>query len=321
MCYLIGTDEAGYGPNLGPLVVAATAWHLPGQTADQVDLYHLLHKVVVRTTAAMHARQVPIADSKMLYKAGGNLKMLETGLLPALSASGVTLDCWSSAWRHIAPDSQPQLRNDPCYRTYETPLPIDLSPNDLPPRAEALAQALHRAGITLTGIRAVAVFPEQFNQFVERMDNKSAVLSHLTIQLIHRLVATLKEEPILVCCDKHGGRNHYLALLQTAFPESLVEVRRESRALSVYRWGPPHRRVEIRFAVGGESFLPTALASMTAKYLRELAMKAFNAYWGQHVAGLRPTAGYPLDARRFLDDIDHCRRQYRIARDSLWRKR
>ena len=26
MPYLIGTDEAGYAPNLGPLVVSASAW-------------------------------------------------------------------------------------------------------------------------------------------------------------------------------------------------------------------------------------------------------------------------------------------------------
>ena len=29
MSYLIGTDEAGYGPNLGPLVISASVWHVP----------------------------------------------------------------------------------------------------------------------------------------------------------------------------------------------------------------------------------------------------------------------------------------------------
>ena len=28
MGFLIGMDEAGYGPNLGPLVVAATVWEV-----------------------------------------------------------------------------------------------------------------------------------------------------------------------------------------------------------------------------------------------------------------------------------------------------
>ena len=28
MPYLVGTDEAGYGPNLGPLVVSATVWRV-----------------------------------------------------------------------------------------------------------------------------------------------------------------------------------------------------------------------------------------------------------------------------------------------------
>src|SRR3954467_12785708 len=29
MGILIGMDEAGYGPHLGPLAIAATAWHVP----------------------------------------------------------------------------------------------------------------------------------------------------------------------------------------------------------------------------------------------------------------------------------------------------
>ena len=28
MLYVIGTDEAGYGPHLGPLVISATLWQL-----------------------------------------------------------------------------------------------------------------------------------------------------------------------------------------------------------------------------------------------------------------------------------------------------
>ena len=38
MTLLIGTDEAGYGPNLGPLVVAATAWRVdtPAEDAETV---------------------------------------------------------------------------------------------------------------------------------------------------------------------------------------------------------------------------------------------------------------------------------------------
>ena len=30
MPYLVGTDEAGYAPNLGPLVISATVWWVGG---------------------------------------------------------------------------------------------------------------------------------------------------------------------------------------------------------------------------------------------------------------------------------------------------
>ena len=88
---------------------------------------------------------------------------------------------------------------------------------------------------------------------------------------------------------------------------------------SVYRFGPPERRVEIAFQAKGESHLPTALASMASKYLRELAMHAFNDFWRGHVADLRPTAGYPLDARRFKADIAAAQQALGIEDRILWR--
>ena len=43
-----------------------------------------------------------------------------------------------------------------------------------------------------------------------------------------------------------------------------------------------------------------ALASMLAKYLREVFMRQFNRFWLGHVDGLKPTAGYPGDCAAIL---------------------
>jgi len=59
----------------------------------------------------------------------------------------------------------------------------------------------------------------------------------------------------------------------------------------------------VSFAKGSEEKnLCVALASMLAKYLRELHMLVFNQYWKGYEEKLKPTAGYVLDARRFLED-------------------
>jgi hypothetical protein len=79
--------------------------------------------------------------------------------------------------------------------------------------------------------------------------------------------------------------------------------------------------VEAEFRVGCEELLPTALASMTAKYHRELSMRAFNAFWTSRVPGLRPTAGYPGDSSRFRADIAAVQAELGIADGVLWRCR
>ncbi|MCL2709940.1 MAG: hypothetical protein FWE95_03570 [Planctomycetaceae bacterium] len=71
---IIGTDEAGYGPNLGPLVVSLTAWE-----ADAEDLSPLF--------APLKQAGIPIGDSKKLYH--GSLTTLETSVLvPMQSLQG-----------------------------------------------------------------------------------------------------------------------------------------------------------------------------------------------------------------------------------------
>jgi hypothetical protein len=147
------------------------------------------------------------------------------------------------------------------------------------------------------------------------------VLSLTTLRLARRVLESLPEGRAIVFCDKHGGRTYYAALLQHIFPDELVIVRFESANLAIYAVKHAGRQIEFRFQPKGERHLPTALASMTAKYLRELAMRPFNAFWQRHIPELKPTAGYPTDAERFYSDIQPVRRKLKIAPQLVWRKR
>ena len=72
MAYLVGVDEAGYGPNLGPLVIAATVWRVPESllTSDAA-LHDALAGVICQTASDADSQRLAIADSKKLYKPGG----------------------------------------------------------------------------------------------------------------------------------------------------------------------------------------------------------------------------------------------------------
>ena len=318
MPYLIGTDEAGYGPNLGPLVISASVWRTPDPPAE-VHLYRRLRRVVA---AAPDARRIAIADSKVLYKSGGDLRLLERGLLPAVRLACGEFPCdWQHIWELLGADGDGHRHDLPWHAGYQTRLPLAVGAEELDKLAARLQRTMDREQIVLRGVFSRAVFPQQFNQCVEAHGGKGAALSTLTLQLLADVMQTLEPEPMLVVCDKHGGRNFYRPLLQQAFPDRLVEVHAERREQSIYRWGPPPARVEVRFCTRGEAFMPTALASMACKYLRELSMRAFNDYWLDRVADLRPTAGYPGDARRFKMAIEPLQHKLGIQDHILWRER
>ena len=131
----------------------------------------------------------------------------------------------------------------------------------------------------------------------------------------------MNPEPCHLTLDKHGGRNRYGAILQHHFPDSWIETIDEGRSASRYRWTHGDAPIEATFRVGGEELLPAALASMTAKYHREVAMRAFNAFWTARLPDLRPTAGYPGDAHRFRADIATLQQELGIEDRVLWRCR
>jgi ribonuclease HII len=379
MGILIGMDEAGYGPHLGPLVIAASAWHVSEDGSDdvrasdgeaasvavknaarkkrssrnarasastavlnqrsagtarrvvrnpksRVDLYRLLRNVVAKTTSE---RRVPIADSKVLYSSGTGLRHLERGLHTILLTMQRNLGNWSEMVRYCEADPD-GLHTHACWPDgHNSKLPVDATNDELQRLSARFIRACDSTGVRPLLIRARLVFPAQFNDLIEHHGNKATALSHITIGLLREVMDSipahahpaLQLAPIFTVCDKHGGRNFYTAILQHHFSEHWVSPVFESHAESHYEWGAPEARTRVVFQVNGERFLPTALASMTAKYLRELSMKAFNEYWRAHVPDIKPTAGYYRDAWRFKKDIATKQQELGIDDHVVWRNR
>jgi ribonuclease HII len=313
MPWVIGIDEAGYGPNLGPLVQAAVALHLP---EGDPGGWNALKSVVRRTHEKADTRLL-IDDSKKVYARGG-LAALERGVWSIASADPHTVHefLWSG-------DEVPPWGKDLCAESWFDG--ADFVPLHIDPGAQWEASEPLRAAINDRWSGDYRIVPApRFNRIVDEHGSKAVVLSHGLIALMSSLTTAVRGggEPLLFLCDKQGGRNFYAPLLQEAFPEARVVAEQESAAESRYRVEHLPRPVTITFRprADGDS-VAVALASMLCKYLREVCMKQFNRFWARHVPGIKPTAGYPLDAKRFYEEIRPAMARLGLTPDQVWRKK
>jgi len=260
----IGTDEAGYGPLLGPLVIVAAVYEtdaprdsLPGEG---------------------------IEDSKVVYNRGGR-DALARVLGPYLGHSSESLTLTELLERV-------SVRSDPRdgYAWYGEVRDDAAVSGDAP-----------------ASFRRLFVNPvceRDFNEGCAKWGGKGGVLFCETMRVIREALRVSPGGDVDIVCDKHGGRNRYAAQLMAEFVPSTLIAERESAGTSRYRMTVDGRSVRIRFdAKADRNDTPVALASMAAKYVRELFMEGLNAFFAARIEGLRPTAGYYTDGRRFLDEI------------------
>ncbi len=316
MGILIGIDEAGLGPNLGPYVVTATAWEVPGPLAE-CDLWQAFAEVITSAPSPGDSR-LHMGDSKAVFQPNKGLAALERGVLCTLGLLPEgSFPTDRGLRRFLSPENHDQMADEPWYADEDLSLPTAVDPADVQTMLGRWRRTLEYAGIRLAAVRSVIVEPNRFNTLMDIHQNKAEALSKVSLNLLKTTAQMSEDEQVLACCDKHGGRNRYDQLLSECFDDAFVLRVRESAELSVYRLGT----MDVRFQPRAESQFPVAVASMVSKYLRELAMQRFNRFWMRRIPGLRPTQGYPVDARRFQAAIVPEQQRLGIPAQQLWRCR
>jgi len=305
MAVLVGIDEAGYGPILGPLVVSAAAFELPDDLIDS-SLWEILAPSVCRSAAGSSGRII-INDSKKLKQTHSGYTRLQRGVLTCLTSITAEPDPPATLGRLLGlldANCSDELARYPWYGLSLHDSPLRFDRRDITTGAAALANDMQEHDICLHGLWARPLFAGRFNDMVRAVDNKASVLFSLTSQLIDQAYRRFTTDNLQIVIDKQGGRSHYRRNLQRLFPHLTMKILKESDTTSSYHLAEPGRGMRIHFLAKGEDRqLPIALASMISKYLRELFMELLNAYFARHCPEISPTAGYYKDGKRFLNDL------------------
>ncbi len=301
MAVLVGIDEAGYGPILGPLVVTATTFSLPSALL-QADLWHVLQKSVAQSKRRLRGRLL-IADSKKAHSKTGAVDHLERTTLAVLRILNQRPATLMALLQLLSPDSVERLSDYPWYDGIDThALPVDD-----PDKAIAASAFVHDMGLVdmrLIKIESSCLDVAYFNTLVASVRNKANVLFTVTCGLLERAFEQAPDEDFQVVIDRQGGRIHYRDSLQRMFPGSELRILREGESVSSYEMSRGQRRLRVHFVVRADNrCLPVSLASMVSKYLRELLVANLNAYFVSFCGDLKPTAGYWQDGRRFIGEV------------------
>ena len=337
---LIGVDEAGYGPKLGPLCHGYCAIRCAdAQDSGAPDLWELLHPSVMRHPA--WPGSVAVDDSKKIYSGGRGLDVLRHGvlsfmecmadappaaapgpaelygrLLPESDRAKLAEDVWNAAAAGDFPIREEKPRR-PKKNAVKTP--------DKPPQEPipGLREMLARKNATVLAVGARALSARHYNAALAGSGNKADGSWNVIVEQLAALLPLARPgERIHAVIDRQGGRKFYAGRISALFADAFAWVEVETPAQSVYRIEQSGRTVRVAFLVDGDGHSPpVALSSMAAKLARELCMQRLNGYFQTHAPELKPTAGYHGDANRFLRETKALRKKLGIENEALVRRK
>jgi ribonuclease HII len=314
--YLIGIDEAGYGPSLGPLVVTAVVFQTP---SPDIDLWKSLNKVT--SNKSYCPNKIPVCDSKAIYQPNRGIKALETAVLAFASLIAETVPNSLTIKQFIQKvhyGDIDRISSLPWYEKYAgIPIPLKADKKQISELSGRLKNECREKSIRFEKVSCRMIDADGFNNALAK-GNKAELLFDITAELLTDLCKTYlqPDNHLEISIGKQGGRTYYQEHIEKVFmPHKIQRVKEKSNCswytISAERSVVPknigagrENNCTIKFLKDGEDKEFTiALASMFCKYLRELGMKMFNNFWQEHSPTLKPTAGYYKDSQRFISEI------------------
>lgn len=276
---VLGVDENGYGPILGPFVVTGVLLEVDGDPWNVLNIQD--KKLYIRDSKEIFKGSLPS------YKTGESLALgllKNLGLSPKSTSEYIcelTDQPYESLFRH----SETLM---PLHSILELPFWLDNEPSKV---------LLSEYGsIKIVSVKQRIILPGLFNQKVKAIGSK-AYLDFLEFMGVAEMCTA--DEPALIIFGKIGGTTHYLRMFQFAGMRE-VKVKFESTEKSSYLY----KNWEMHFIKDADSrYLPVAMASIVGKYTRELFMMALSKGLGSGNK-LPIASGYRHDTRtKYLIDL------------------
>ena len=303
---VMGVDENGLGPRLGPLVATSVVLEAPRYA---------------RAVLCERGLRLGLTDSK---EAGGfgRMAFTESLVLALMDQGGAGLPASVDDFLdRVAPQSRPRLRaccpdEATARQCWGVDLSLPMFGGNAADGRKLLDKLIGRSSLRIVDVQSRVACAGLLNARLSHGTNKLAVDLELFEDLIGS-VHVRHGSPLLVLCGMIGGIRDYASRF-TCFDSNRVEAltnRRGQRRYAVDGVG------ELRFEVDADArHLPVALASIVGKYVREVCMHRIGEFYRNDVPGLMLASGYhdPVTTR-FIEATERSRHRLGIAPDCFQR--
>jgi len=305
---VMGVDENGMGPRLGPLVATSLTLELPRYA---------------RAALCARGLRLGLTDSK---ETGGFSKMAfaESVALATVAASDgappprtadALLDRVAPGVRALLGSRCPDASTS--RQCWGVDLALPAFGGDAENGAELITSLVGRASLRIVEVQSRLACAGLLNAKLANGKNKLDVDLELFEDLIQSVV-TRHGSPLLVVCGMIGGIRDYASRFETFMEDSVhpLSGRRGQRRYSIDGIG------ELRFEVDADArHLPVALASIVGKYVRELSMRRIGEFYQRFDPELRLASGYhDRVTTRFIQSTEPSRRRLAVATDCFRRR-